>query len=46
MLYLFLFILLILLIFVYHFNKFIDNIENSAEDSMFFFSRKKHNKID
>ncbi len=24
----------------------IDHIENSAEDSMFFFSRNKHNKID
>ena len=43
---LFLLFILLLSCIVYQFNKLIDNIENSAEDSMFFFCRKKDNKID
>jgi hypothetical protein len=46
MIYLLLLIIFVLLMLAYHFCKLIDKLENSAEDSMFFFSRKKHNKID
>jgi len=46
MLYILLLFFLIILVLANQFCKFIDNVENSAEDSMFFFSRKKHNKID
>ena len=45
MLYLILLFIFIILVLLYQFYKLIDSVENSAEDSMFFFSRKR-NKID